>query len=90
MGFTEDELLHMLGERVGSLKAQVSEQERQARKFYDAYGKERAAVGRVRRLHFAYRGPSEFDSCAECNRVSGGQEVPWPCATIEALDGASP
>jgi hypothetical protein len=46
-----------------------------------------AAIRRVRRLHFAYRGPSDWDSCAHCNRVAGGVEVPWPCDTIRALDG---
>lgn len=56
-----------------------------------AYWQERgaaavAAVRRVRRLHVAYRGPSGFDSCAGCNRISGGLEVPWPCPTIRALD----
>ncbi|MDH2424785.1 hypothetical protein [Sphaerisporangium sp. TRM90804] len=58
---------------------------------YRAYKEEAApvfaAVGRVRKLHFRYRGPSDFDSCAACN---GAYEVPWPCDTIKALDGDLP
>jgi hypothetical protein len=46
------------------------------------------AVARVRRLHEQYRGAgSPPDSCTECNGLAG-YEVPWPCPTIQALDGA--
>ena len=86
MSFTEEELLRMLGERVDTLKLQVRQYDQQSRKFYDAYGEANAAVQRVRSLHFAYRGLSDFDSCAHCNRLANA-EIAWPCATIKALDG---
>jgi hypothetical protein len=49
----------------------------------------RAAAARVRKLHFQYRGVSDYDSCAHCNRGAAlsGFEVRWPCDTIKALNG---
>lgn len=47
------------------------------------------AVWRVRRLHQRYRSPlSETDCCAHCNQLTGGL-VPWPCPTMQALDGTT-
>jgi len=55
----------------------------------DELNSARAVVARVRRLHFQYRGVSNYDSCAHCNRYAAlsGIEVQWPCDTIKALNG---
>lgn len=52
--------------------------------------KAEAALARVRRVHFQYRTAwtDAFDTCAGCNR--GMDLVPWPCPTIQALDGQQP
>ncbi|MFL1903119.1 hypothetical protein ACJWDR_29040 [Streptomyces tauricus] len=51
----------------------------------------RAADARVRALHERYRfaGDDSTDYCSHCNQISGGW-IPWPCATIAALDAAVP
>jgi len=49
---------------------------------------QRAAVARVRALRQQYRfaGDDTTDYCAHCNQISGGW-IPWPCPTVQALDG---
>lgn len=51
---------------------------------------DRAAVARVRDLHQEYRpaGFDDYDCCGHCNTFGAGRVyVPWPCPTIQALDG---
>jgi hypothetical protein len=45
------------------------------------------AVARIRRLHFAYRGVPDYDTCAHCNGIGEVQWVPYPCPTIKTLEG---
>lgn len=51
----------------------------------------RAAMARVKQLHFQYRDawatPESGDSCAHCNGFTDAGRVPWPCPTIRALRG---
>lgn len=50
----------------------------------------RRQVAAIRKLHFEYL-PAHVDiyTCAHCNTITGGSHVvPWPCPTIEALNGA--
>lgn len=46
------------------------------------------AIRQVRRLHERYRfaGDDSTDYCTECNR--GGNWVPYPCPTLQAIDAA--
>jgi hypothetical protein len=49
----------------------------------------KAAIARIRTLHQQYRSVYDdaTDSCAHCNQISG-DVIPWPCPTIDALNGA--
>jgi hypothetical protein len=49
---------------------------------------DQTAVARVRSLHQQYRfaGDDTRDYCSHCNQISGGW-IPWPCPTVQALDG---
>lgn len=55
----------------------------------DGYDEARAVIARVRELHQQYRPAhrDDTDICTECSQYP--VDVPWPCATIRALDGAS-
>lgn len=48
------------------------------------------AIARVRALHERYRSAltDDFDCCSECNRTANDL-VPFPCATLRALDGTA-
>ena len=68
-----------LRERVEEAQVDAEEQKRRAAHY--------GAVQRARRLHQPYRfGGSPDDCCAHCNQISG-EPIPYPCPTLQALDG---
>lgn len=76
--------LNITPERAAAARAALDEQQRR----YDEEAHQAlASVARVRGLHMQYRAGSDTtDYCAHCNSLSG-QWVPWPCPTIQAVDG---
>lgn len=73
------------GEVIDGLRQSLNEQTERANKAEAEIKHLRRQVAAVRRLHFQYRGPSDPDSCAECNKLAGF-EIRYPCATIAALE----
>ena len=52
----------------------------------------RAAIARIRALHQPYpslASRTDRRTCAHCNGLAS-YAVPWPCDTIQALDGEQP
>lgn len=63
----------------------------------EAYEKVKAEARLVKHQLAMIRGMHEphlpaavdFDCCAHCNSLNGGY-IPWPCPTIQLLDGLTP
>jgi len=74
---------------IDELATELAEERTAHQKTLEELREARAATARVRKLHFQYRGVSNYDSCAHCNRYAAlsGIEVRWPCDTIKALNG---
>jgi hypothetical protein len=81
----------MTGSRCGNNpNTRLSDADRTAVTEFKEYLAHKAAVARVSALHQRYRSPltDEFDCCGHCNRIAGDL-VPYPCPTIQSLEGTA-